>query len=1008
METGLKLFMCLASLACTVSCIQEENAPESVKEEKTITFTAYADEDIESTEVKSILHTDGVSVHWSNEDKIQVFSGAGNGVVSNTANVSYDKKKADFTVKTTLADTYYAIYPPYEDAQYSSEYNYVSAYLPTAQPAIGGSFGDEVNLAMARSEGTRLYFRNAGAILAVKNPTNYASSIKIVSRDESVKMTGKAALSFNNGEPKVVSSGDAVNYVELNSGVSGTVGQIFNCIVYPGNYASGFDIIFASSSSPHLRAIYSSSKALDLKRNDNYMLFNFTGNFSWNSIAGPTSVSVAYKGWQAMTVNWAWNYTIPSDQTDPRAGYKVYARKSGSTNILKEITVAGNTTYTQDITGLDVDTYYDFGVQVLKTGGKASEIVWAKNVWVAGNKCTPPTPLTIEQISETKVNVTWKDNTGTEGGYVFWKVQVNGDNEKTDTAPLSVDATFYETTVEAGKTYKFGIQAQHKDDSAFDSEIVWFDPFTALSWEDLQKVDMGYNDCLEPVVTISHNYYSENGVIGAKATINWTCGSGAAKGFRVYFRESSDPEWTLAHFNSSSAYVEHKGADSWTYTFGKVFEYGKTYVIGVQAIHNSSASRNSDIVNVSLMLTQPQTTKYDWELDRTAVPTWSDMTLCYGGNPERNPYLWDKERFASHAIYTDQNGQMHYLFDAFLALEFEMNGYILEYSGEGKYSARRTEWTKLINYWFDDTYGFQALDDCLSDAAKVIGAPRTKRLVIFVLPDPVYCKQFTDKSSSTTYWGKYDDGETADFSTEDGRVKAYKWMIDQVRARFAEKNYKHIELGGFYILSETLSTTYNSSYKEYTDVIPKVAKYCHNYYEGLYWIPYSYSLNDTGTYGHNATLKKWADYGFDYVTYQPNAYWREGKFKGKTWTKTYDYLGMSGVGMEFEFEGTHGEDHSPSTSILTNKTDGSANSMAATNKDRFKEYMTICRNKNYYGSKRLVLYTGTNGWHELATSTDPLDQELYHETASFFLNNPLKKSNSVTSTPNFNYGGSLN
>lgn len=1005
MENGLKLLMCMAAVCGIASCVENQVEPDTSGEAVTMTFTAYADGELVSEETKTTLHNDGVSVHWSDEDRITVFSGSSTGTVSEKAAVHSDPRKADFTVKTTLADTYHALYPAYDKAAYSSDYDYIVANLPTVQTAVGGSFADGVNLAIAKSEGSNLHFCNAGALLAVKNPTNYAGSIKIISRDAKVKMTGEANVSYNAGNPKVISSANAVNYVEFKSGLTNTKDQIFNAVVYPGNYASGFDIVISSSGSPYLCAIYSSTKALDLKRNDNYLLFSLPdGKFSWNSIAGPTSVTTSYSGWQAITVSWAWNYTINAGETDPRSGYVVYVRDTDSKNIVKQLTIDDPATMVTTVTGLTIDTAYDFGVQVTKTSGKASEIVWAENVWVAGNKCTPPTPLTIEQISETQVTLTWKDNTGAEKNYMFWKEEISAGEKIINTATLDENATTYTTRVNAGSTYRFGIQAIHKDSDENNSEKVYFDDYTALTWEDLQKVDMGDEDCLEPVqVTVS---LANESSVGQKATVKWECYSGAASEFRVYYRESTDPEWTKAHYDNSSVSV---GKDIRTYTFGKIFEYGKSYVIGVQALHGTSASRNSDIVNVGITVVKPSTSKYDWEAARSAVPTWADMTLCYGGNPQRSPYLWDKERWASHALYTDEDGQMHYLFDAFLALEFSMGNYTLNYDDSGNPSARKQEWSQLINYWFDSTYGFQALDDCIAEAAAKIGAPKTKRYVIFVLPDPIYCATYTNKSSSTTYWGKLENGSTADFSTAAGRVEGYKWMIDQVRARFAAKDYKYIELAGFYILQETLSASYNNQYKSWKTMLQAVATYCHGYKEGLYWIPYGYSVSGTAGYdeGHNTAIKNWkSDYDFDLAILQPNKYWDYGK--DRSWATTCStYIDTYNMGMEIEFEGTHGEDLATSSSILTYRRDGTVNSEAYNNRVRLREYFTNAQTYGIYGNRPLVLYSGTDGMHELASSDADKDEIIYHELCQFIINSPLKNSNTTSSTPDFNYGGSL-
>ncbi|MBE6233439.1 MAG: DUF4855 domain-containing protein [Bacteroidales bacterium] len=1003
-QSGLKYLLCIASVACMIACVQEQADPDLQGETIEMTFTGYADDE-RISDTKSTLHTDGVSVHWSDEDRITVFAGSATGVVSEKASVHSDRRSADFTVKTTLADAYHALYPAYDNAAYSTDYDYIVANIPTQQAAVGGSFADGVNLAIAKSEGSNLYFRNVGALLAVKNPTNYAGSIKIMSRDASVKMTGETNVSYNEGNPKVVSSANAVNYVEFKSDLTNTKDQIFNAVVYPGNYASGFDIIISSSGSPYLCAVYSSTKALDLKRNDNYLLFSLPdGKFSWNSIAGPTSVTTSYGGWQAITVSWAWNYTVNAGETDPRSGYVVYVRDTDTNEIVKQVTINSPATMTTTVTGLAIDKAYDFGVQVTKMSGKASEIVWAEDVWVAGNKCTPPTPLTIEQISETQVTLTWKDNTGAEKNYMFWKEEIRAGEKITNTATLAANITTYTTSVNAGSTYKFGIQAIHKDSAENDSDVVYFDDYTALTWEDLQKVDMGDEDCLEPVqVTVS---LASESSVGQKATITWECYSGAATGFRVYYRESTDPEWTKAHYENSSVSV---GKDIRTYTFGKVFEYGKSYIIGVQALHGTSASRNSDIVNVGITVVKPSTSKYDWEADRTAVPTWADMTLCYGGNPNRSPYLWDKERWASHALYTDENGQMHYLFDTFLALEFSMGNYTLNYDDSGNPSARKQEWSQLINYWFDSTYGFQALDDCIAEAAAQIGAPKTKRYVVFVLPDPIYCSTYTNKSSSTKYWGTLENGSTADFSTAAGRVEGYKWMIDQVRARFAAKDYKYIELAGFYILQETLSASYNNQYKYWKTMLQEVAEYCHGYYEGLYWIPYGYSVSGISGYdaGHNTAIQNWQSYyGFDLAILQPNKYW---DYSGnRSWETTCStYIDNYNMGMEIEFEGTHGEDLATSSSILTYRRDGTVNSEAYNNRVRLREYFTNAQTYGIYGKRPIVLYSGTDGMHELAISNADNDEIIYHELCQFIINSPLKNANTVSATPDFTYGGSL-
>lgn len=371
---------------------------------------------------------------------------------------------------------------------------------------------------------------------------------------------------------------------------------------------------------------------------------------------------------------------------------------------------------------------------------------------------------------------------------------------------------------------------------------------------------------------------------------------------------------------------------------------------------------------------------YWWERNRTSIPTFADMALCYGGHSARNPGVWTKERFEKTALYTDNNGQKHWLFDSMLMLEIWDDNYKTTYSiaNDGKNSSKKSHWTGLLDYWFDDVNGFQALDDCIAEAAAEIGTPPAPRYIVFSLPDPVYFENYSDGTSgsnrNTVYWGSI-GGIQMDFSLMEHRLQAYEWYIDEIRARFAEKDYKYIQLLGFYILSETLTMEngWRYEYKQHDLIIPLVAEHCHSVNEGLYWIPYSVSDDDAS---HNKALRNWKSFGFDLAILQPNYYWDD-----KSWATTCDYINTYDMGMEFEFEGSHGG----STSILGDS------EKAAENKKRFSAYMENAKTYGIYGKRPIVLYTGTNALYELATSENETDQALYHKFAQFIIDSPLKR-----------------
>ena len=371
---------------------------------------------------------------------------------------------------------------------------------------------------------------------------------------------------------------------------------------------------------------------------------------------------------------------------------------------------------------------------------------------------------------------------------------------------------------------------------------------------------------------------------------------------------------------------------------------------------------------------------YKWEKDE--VCQIADAAICYGGHSARNPYLWTPERFEKTVLYTDENGKEHWLFDNMIMMELWDDDFKVTYSiaNDGRYSSRKEHWQRQLDYWFDSENGFVALEKCIAEGVKRIGKPSSKRGIIFSLPDPVYFEHYSNAMKgvdrNTVYWGEI-DGVAMDFSKVEDRVKAYTWLVDAVRAKFAEAGYKYIELIGFYVLSEELSTpgSFRYEYKEHDKTIKAVADYCHACNEGFYWVPYAMAPG----------IEKSSDFGFDQVVMQPNYYWKDAKW---SWDQIEKKIRDFGLGMELEFEGTHGE---PLTSsILSSLKNGQPNPYAERNKARFQEYLDNAKARGLHGEVPFVLYSGTNGLYELATSEDPADRAIYHALCQFIITNPLK------------------
>lgn len=361
--------------------------------------------------------------------------------------------------------------------------------------------------------------------------------------------------------------------------------------------------------------------------------------------------------------------------------------------------------------------------------------------------------------------------------------------------------------------------------------------------------------------------------------------------------------------------------------------------------------------------------RYDWERGRKELLTTADAVLCYGGSHHRTPYLWDEERLAPYVTCRDSAGREQWLFDGFIFLEFvdaarpDGATWAFETGNPNAPAAGRAQWEELLDYWFAAGNGFEALDRTVEAAAARIGEPPAKRRVIMMLPDPVIYRNYADTTSATDYWGEV-EGRRLDFRSTEDRLAACKWYIDRVRERFAAGDFRHIELAGFYWIREIVTRPCDTEYSYHLTrsdlLVPRIADYLHALGYSWNWIPYY------GSRGYDV----WPEWGFDQVWLQPNHYWKAERDMESV-CRQIDTLG---VGMELEFEPT-----------LLAAREGSA-----AFRERFRNYLRYAREKGIYGTRSFACYHGTNGFYDLATSTDADDRALYGELRDFILGNPLR------------------
>ena len=410
------------------------------------------------------------------------------------------------------------------------------------------------------------------------------------------------------------------------------------------------------------------------------------------------------------------------------------------------------------------------------------------------------------------------------------------------------------------------------------------------------------------------------------------------------------------------------------------------------------AGEEGNVVTVAFTTATGPDNRYPWEERRSGVPSFADLTLVTLGWQNAAPPAWTEDRFRSHVQYRDKEGRLHWLFDAFLCIDGWDPVRNLSYSlVNGRYSAVKESWEDLLEAWLGNDGALKKLDAAIESAAAELGVPPAPRYVVMALPDPVRYQNFQDRNSPTDYWGKL-DGKSLDFKEVDDQVAAVRWYMDRCRERFQSMRFKHLELAGFYILSEELpldpaffqaagaaygpTDTWNWQHKNWEMIVPRLASYAHSCREGLWWIPYHLAP------GYRA----WKELGFDHVFMQPNYYWDHDQISHPLST-TENALVKYRMGIELEFE------YSLVASVMADGRsgpDGSGNPTFFAKdvpmlRERVHAYMQTYKDAGLYGVLPLAVYSGTDALHQLATSADAGDREMYHDLCQFIIGSPLKR-----------------
>lgn len=223
---------------------------------------------------------------------------------------------------------------------------------------------------------------------------------------------------------------------------------------------------------------------------------------------------------------------------------------------------------------------------------------------------------------------------------------------------------------------------------------------------------------------------------------------------------------------------------------------------------------------------------------------------------------------------TRQGRAREWLFDAFLFLVQESGAGVRTEYGQ----TRRPDWEYQLDRWFAPGRDLAALDAAISSAARSLGAPPPRRIILSIpYPNPAV-HAFGDVDG---------DGREEDLATAEGRRAVLRWYVTEARRRFASAHYRHLELWGFYWMREDMDAGDEAR-------ITDAAAIVHVQGVRLLWIPWFRAPG----------WDRWKEAGFDVALMQPNyAFWsstHNGRVRRNRLAVCAELARRAGLGVEME------------------------------------------------------------------------------------------------------------
>lgn len=249
MEDGImkKSLFIAAALLTLAACSREMNIDTPAGD---MSITARTETSADTrTVVEGQTH-----VYWEPGDEIMVFAGGKSGKFTTDISAS----SASATFNGTLGDhawmegmDLWAVYPYSEDAVFYD--GTITTVLPSEQVARAGSFGKEMNLAIAHSMTSDLQFYNVGGGIRFTLSQDGITEVVLEGLKKET-LAGKVKVGFQDGKPVIqeVTEGKTSITITPPDGEAFQKNAWYYIVAIPGDIEAGFTFHFKKANDPSL------------------------------------------------------------------------------------------------------------------------------------------------------------------------------------------------------------------------------------------------------------------------------------------------------------------------------------------------------------------------------------------------------------------------------------------------------------------------------------------------------------------------------------------------------------------------------------------------------------------------------------------------------------------------------------------------------------------------------------------------------------------------------------